>query len=180
MAAWHRSRRADMGLRAAGVLLCCLSYAAFARLMAMRTPPQTADAVAYLLAAIGFTAASIGSAMLLLGNHLFDKVEVSARWHPQSTPVLLFPARDSNIMKSAEPRMLVVGRDVDDSWTVRESAGLLLGRFASAQAAQRFAEAERRATPATSIANSAGSPHRLTGRLSLSSWRSNRLEEDHG
>lgn len=75
--------------------------------------------------------------------------------------------------------MLVVGRDVDDSWTVRESAGLLLGRFASAQAAQRFAEAERRATASTSIASSAGSPQRLAGRLSLASGRSRRIEEDH-
>jgi hypothetical protein len=80
MAAWHRSRRADMGLRAAGSLLCWLSLAALARLVAIRPPAQSADAVACLLAAIGFVAAGAGSAMLFLGGHLFDEVEVSARW----------------------------------------------------------------------------------------------------
>lgn len=78
-----------MGLRAAGLLLCCLSYVAFVRLVALRTPPQTADAIAYLLAAIGFMSASAGSAMLFLGNHLFDEVEVSARWHRRPSPNLL-------------------------------------------------------------------------------------------
>lgn len=168
-----------MGLRAAAVLLCCLSYAAIARLVAMRTPPQTADAVAYLLAAIGFMAASAGSAMLFLGNHLFDEIEVSARWH-RRPPSYLFLRSEVTAVNSSEPRMIVAGRDVDDSWTVRESAGLLLGRFASAQAAQRFAEAERRTTASTSIASSAGSPQRLPDRLSLASGRSKRIEEDHG
>ena len=36
--------------------------------------------VAFLLALVTFLSASIGSAMLIVGPHLFDKVEVSARW----------------------------------------------------------------------------------------------------
>lgn len=40
--AWHRSRRADLGLRGTGLLLCWLSYAALARLMAMHAPPHSA------------------------------------------------------------------------------------------------------------------------------------------
>jgi hypothetical protein len=35
---------------------------------------------AFLLALLAFLTASIGSATLILGPHLFDKVEVSARW----------------------------------------------------------------------------------------------------
>ena len=35
---------------------------------------------AFLLALATFLCASIGSAMLIVGPHLFDKVEVSARW----------------------------------------------------------------------------------------------------
>lgn len=70
-----------------------------------------------------------------------------------------------------EPAMLVVGRDIDGDWTVRESAGLLLGRFSSAQAAQRFAEAERRGRTSISVATSAGVPHRIEGRLSIVSNR---------
>jgi hypothetical protein len=35
---------------------------------------------AFLLALATFLSASTGSAMLILGPHLFDKVEVSVRW----------------------------------------------------------------------------------------------------
>jgi hypothetical protein len=35
---------------------------------------------AFLLAMTAFLSASTGSAMLVLGPHLFDKVEVSERW----------------------------------------------------------------------------------------------------
>jgi hypothetical protein len=84
MAAWHRSRRADLGLRALGLLLCCLSAVALGRLAAMHVPPQSAGAVAYGLAAAGAVAASGGGAMLFLGRHLFDEIELSARWHPRA------------------------------------------------------------------------------------------------
>jgi hypothetical protein len=70
--------------------------------------------------------------------------------------------------------MLVVGKDVDGSWTVRESAGVLLARYASWQAAHRFAERARRARPAVSIASSAGVPARLHGRLSIAGGRAAR------
>jgi hypothetical protein len=52
---------------------------------------------------------------------------------------------------------------------VSESAGGVLGRFASAQAAQRFAEAKRRGRSSVMVASSAGSPRRIDGRLSLGS-----------
>jgi len=35
---------------------------------------------AFLLALATFLGASVGGAMLILGPHLFDKVEVSSRW----------------------------------------------------------------------------------------------------
>lgn len=63
--------------------------------------------------------------------------------------------------------MPVVGRDADGSRTVRESAGAMLGRFASTQAAQRFAQGERRDRTANEIATSAGFRPRISGRLSL-------------
>lgn len=65
--------------------------------------------------------------------------------------------------------MLVVGRDVDGSWTVKESAGELLGRFSTDAAALDFAEHQRRGQPATSMASSAGLRPRLRGRLTLAS-----------
>ena len=80
MAKWHRSRRADLGLRALGVLLCGLSYAAFARLAALHILAHSAGLTAYALATAGFITASSGTAMALLGRHLFDEIQVSARW----------------------------------------------------------------------------------------------------
>lgn len=166
MAAWHRSWRADLGLRASGLLLCGIAYTAISRLCAMHIPPQTAGALAYALAAIGFLCASAGSAMVMLGHHLFDEIEVSERWRPR--PRDIFPLSESvKAMHIPDIAMLVVGKDADGSWTVRESAGMLLGRFPSAQAAERFAQIERRGRTTIAIATSAGVQPRMAGRLSL-------------
>lgn len=81
MAAWHRSRHADLGLRAVGLLLCGLAYAAIARLAVLQVHPQAAGALAYGLGAVAGVAGSGGSAMLTLGRRLFDDVTVSPRWH---------------------------------------------------------------------------------------------------
>lgn len=80
MAAWHRSRRADLGLRALGLGFCAVAYVAIARLMALAQPLQAGSAMGFALAAIGFVGGSIGSALTMLGNHLFDEVQVSTRW----------------------------------------------------------------------------------------------------
>lgn len=82
MAAWHRSRKADRGLRIAGVILCVLAYVAISRLVAIR-PPGTRDpagTVAYCLAAVGFICGCAGGALTTVGNHLFDEIEVCPRW----------------------------------------------------------------------------------------------------
>ncbi|MFV0623393.1 hypothetical protein ACBY01_05175 [Sphingomonas sp. ac-8] len=169
MASWHRSRRADLGLRASGLLLWGAAYAAFAQLVALRLPPHGEGALGYGLAALGFVAASAGGVLTMLGSHLFDKGQASARWqHPAcatASPIL----ETATPMKDVEPCLLVVGQEVDGSWTVHESAGLLLGRFASYQAAQRFACTERDRRPSTAIASSAGAPPRIAGRLKLRS-----------
>lgn len=82
MAAWHRTWKADYGLRAAGVVLCALAYAAIARLCALHppVPPATAGIAAYALAASGFLCASVGGALTTHGSHVFDEIEVSPRW----------------------------------------------------------------------------------------------------
>lgn len=168
MAAWHRSRRTDLGLRAAGLLLCGLAYAAIVRLVALHASPPWPGTLAYGLAAIGVVAGSGGGAMLFLGHHLFDEVEVGAH---RSVAGRFSPSEGLVGMDMPESAMLVVGRDVDGDWTVRESAGMLLGRFASAQAAHRFAEAERRGRASVTVATSAGTPHRIEGRLTLGGGR---------
>lgn len=179
MAAWHRSLRADLGLRAMGLLLCCISYAALVRLAAAHARLMPPDAVTLSLTATGFVAASAGGALLVHGKHLFDPVQISARWRI-GRERLRENEGNMSVNDSVESVMLVIGRDVDGSWTVRESAGMLLGRFASAEAADRFARAERREKPVISIATSAGSARRLQGRLSLGFERQDDGDVAHG
>jgi hypothetical protein len=80
MAAWHRLRRADLGLRALGLGFCAVAYFAIARLIALSQPLQAGSTIGFALAAIGFVGGSVGSALAMLGNHLFDDVQVSTRW----------------------------------------------------------------------------------------------------
>lgn len=167
MAAWHLVRRVDIGLRALGLLLCGIAYLAIRQLITLHAPPQSIGAIGLGLAAIGFITASAGSAMLLWGDHLLDEIEVSARWRARSNRSSSPSRDDIEAMDAGEASVLLVGRDADGSWTVRESAGMLLGRFGSAAAAQRFAEAERQGRCAITIAVSAGVPAWVKGRLRL-------------
>lgn len=173
MTAPHHQRRKDLGLRAVGALLCCIAYVAIARLAAMPIRPQSAGALAYGLATIGFLGASAGSAMIVLGHHLFDEIEVSQRWRhpPHAAARSSLQAEFGIAMDRSDVEMLVVGRDADGSWTVRGGEGRLLGRFATDQAAQHYARDQRRQRPAISIASSSGHPRRLEGRLTLAHGR---------
>ena len=114
MAAWHRSRRADLALRALGLLFCSIAYSAISQLCALLISPQTIGALAYSLAMIGFLAASGGSVLVMLGHHLFDEIEVSERWRRR--PRNLFPSSEtSKAMNIKGPALLVVGWDTDGS-----------------------------------------------------------------
>jgi hypothetical protein len=82
-----RHERADLPIRAGGTLLLGMAWFAARALrhLAQAPPPHQAGALGLLLAAIAFVAASIGCALLSLGSHLFDQIEVSGRWrnaHP--------------------------------------------------------------------------------------------------
>jgi hypothetical protein len=48
--------------------------------MALPVAFRASGVAAYLLALVGFLGASAGSALALYGRHLFDEIEVSARW----------------------------------------------------------------------------------------------------
>lgn len=84
MAAWHRARRADIGLRALGSGMCGLAGLAAQRLLGLSVPPHPPGLPAVALATLAFLGASAGSALLLLGAHLFDRIEVSARWRREA------------------------------------------------------------------------------------------------
>jgi hypothetical protein len=171
MTAPHRQRHVDLGLRAVGALLCCIAYVAIAHLVAMHIRPRSAGAIAYGLATAGFLSASAGSAMTVLGHHLFDAIEVSQRWQhrPQAITQSYLQPEFGTAMDGSDVEMLVVGMDADGDWTVRGGEGRLLGRFSTRQAAQHYARNQRRQRPAISIASSSGHPRRLEGRLSLAS-----------
>lgn len=77
---WHRTKWAGPLLRLAGAFLLAIGTALGMRLFG--APTRSPGASAYLLALILFTALSAGSAMLMLGGHLFDEVPLSPRWTP--------------------------------------------------------------------------------------------------
>jgi hypothetical protein len=87
MADWAH-KRTDMTIRAAGALSCataCLAIDALGHLYdgAARAEPGV---MVYLLAAIAFLCSSFGAALLLLGHHVLDRIEVSARWQRVAPP----------------------------------------------------------------------------------------------
>ncbi|WP_420138141.1 hypothetical protein [Sphingomonas sp.] len=68
----------DIALRSAGLALLCL--AAFLGRLLFGGGPHVAKLVDYPLAGATFLSASVGSALLWQGRHLFDQVELSSRW----------------------------------------------------------------------------------------------------
>ncbi|PZU59098.1 MAG: hypothetical protein DI547_07640 [Sphingobium sp.] len=72
----------DLALRAGGAALVGTGWLIGRRLEGIM-PPDVATRVTFLdmlLAAAMFASLSLGFAMLLLGGHLLDKVQVSERW----------------------------------------------------------------------------------------------------
>jgi hypothetical protein len=84
MVAWHRSWKADIGLRLLGLLCGAVAGVMFSHLFAMRLP-RAPGVLAYAMAATGFVSASASAALTLLGHHLFDEIEVSSRWRRDDT-----------------------------------------------------------------------------------------------
>ncbi|GGE78191.1 hypothetical protein [Sphingomonas prati] len=82
MAAWHRSKQADIGLRLAGLASWGVAYASFNLLQAVAKPTLHGPTafLAIALAATLFLCASSGAALITLGNHLLDRITVSGRW----------------------------------------------------------------------------------------------------
>ena len=89
---WEKMPASRWGLRQLGVLLLLGAYTAGKHVLAMGgrhhgdQPP-----LVYLLALITFLCGSAGSALLVHGHHLFDKIEVSERWRkrPPAAPNLM-------------------------------------------------------------------------------------------
>lgn len=79
--AWHEHAGMKWLLRLAGVALLALAWiAARALRQHALAGPVTTDPAAYLLALIAFIGVSAGLALGAMGVHLFDQVEIAARW----------------------------------------------------------------------------------------------------
>ena len=78
--AFHERKYADLLLRLAGMMLLALAFFVGRHLFGGADPAARTKPSAYLLALIFITSLSPGAAMASLGRHLFDQVELSARW----------------------------------------------------------------------------------------------------
>ena len=72
-----RRLRTDLSLRASGVLSLTIAVTAIHALARLHPPT---GAFAFLLATIGFLCASAGAMLVIVGRHIHDRVQVSARW----------------------------------------------------------------------------------------------------
>jgi hypothetical protein len=90
----------DLIIRLGGLGAIALSAVAFAWLYRLvhAVPGREATLGQYLLAAVGFLSASIGSGLLALGRHVHDRIELSERWRPApSAPRRFLPGEESQL-----------------------------------------------------------------------------------
>jgi hypothetical protein len=102
----QQSRMPDAAIRLGGLAMLplgALSIDLLSRLVHGR--PHPATFLELCLAASTFLCLSIGSALLMLGSHIFDKVEISPRWarpqdrhlSPDELPARTNPPVSSNL-----------------------------------------------------------------------------------
>jgi hypothetical protein len=84
--AFHERRYAGLVLRLAGLALLALATLIGRCLFAAPDPAARTSALAYLLASLWMISACAGAALATLGRHLFDRVELSARWTVHAAP----------------------------------------------------------------------------------------------
>ena len=103
---WHHRRSTDVGLRLGGAMLCGISWLAIRTFVHIRlaTLPASPGLLAFALATLGFICASAGSALLTIGHHIFDEVEVSERWRSR-------PAAKERLEVATPARFDAFGRD---------------------------------------------------------------------
>ena len=85
---WAVGRPGDLLMRAGGALLLLVSGTAIGTLAHHHAAHRVFSPHIFdlALAATGFLASSIGAALLALGHHVFDEVEVSERWRYRQPP----------------------------------------------------------------------------------------------
>lgn len=78
----------NIGLRLGGIGLLILAWAAGTWLCGLIPADGSDDmtALQFFLAGATFLSGCMGSALLVVGPHLWDEVEISERWSPRSGP----------------------------------------------------------------------------------------------
>ena len=97
----------DISLRVAGVLLLIMFLLLYRRLVdsvGLRHS-QDVSLAEYLAAAGGFMCFSVGSALLMLGEHILDQVEVSSRWIQGG------PISPPKLARGSLPKLAIVERN---------------------------------------------------------------------
>lgn len=78
--AFHERKYANLVLRLTGLVLFGFGALIARHLFGAADPTAKSRALPYLLALIGMASTSAGSALAVLGRHLFDQVDLSSRW----------------------------------------------------------------------------------------------------
>lgn len=78
--AWYERKYAGAMLRLAGLVLLAIAMLIGRRLFLAADPAARVRATAYLLALAFMISGCAGAALAALGQHLFDQVELPARW----------------------------------------------------------------------------------------------------
>jgi len=82
MTQWHERRWGGLAIRIGGLSLVAFAWALgqhFTLMMRSHSVDQTSF-LEFLLGMLIFLCASGGMGMIFLGEHLFDRIEISERW----------------------------------------------------------------------------------------------------
>jgi hypothetical protein len=84
--AWHERKYAGGVLRLTGLTLLALAEKVGGHIFAAADPGARSRALPYLLALVWMVSLCAGAVLAALGRHLFDQVELPARWRIHALP----------------------------------------------------------------------------------------------
>lgn len=84
--AWHERAYVGPALRLAGLVLLALAAGIGHHIFAAADPTAKRYVMSYILALIFIVSLSAGAALAALGRHLFDQVDLPARWRIHVLP----------------------------------------------------------------------------------------------
>ena len=136
-----QQRRITRWLRPIGLTLIAIAYAAATSLRdRARAGPLAGDPVSYLLAALLFVCAATGAALVLMGKHVFEEVEVAPRWRHDPMEYLGRRSRRPPVPELYALRVLGFGMIGRPRLTSRENGvlALLAGGASAREVASRL------------------------------------------